>query len=288
MCTLMKVSLSIIVIIILSFEIKAQHKSIADNLKDSTCDVYEMVVFQKDSNAFTKKFEYNIFLKQTGKQKTIEEYLNASTDYDKPKTKLQVRNNFSDGKVSLSLGSGVFFPSLSSNAAYNGGINFQFNAMRVMSNSHAIRGDFQFAHNTPTREYHRVEDGDLNTYAIKFNFLLGNFKELSKVKGYAILGGGINISKRGDTKFTYPEYDPYTQTYTGRIITYNYKYKADSYINLDLGGGLSYKISDKYKLYGEAQYTFPVFWMGRYAAPTLYGIFFGSTSLRVGAQIELL
>lgn len=287
MYTLRQISLLIIITIILSLETKAQYKNSTEILNDSTYDVYEMVVFQKDSNAFTKKFEYNIFLRQTRKGKTIEEYMKGSPNHDKSNQDPRVRNNFSGEKVNLSFGSGIFLPSLSSNAAYNVGINFQFNAMKVMSNGHAIRGDFQYAHNTPSRKYDYVTEGSLNTYAIKINFLLGNFRKISKVNGYAILGGGLNISKQNDTKYTYRQYDPNTMSYTGSYVTYTQKNKADSFINLDCGGGLSYKISDKYKLYAEAQYTFPVIYMGNYGGLFLYGIYFGSPSFRVGAQIEL-
>ncbi|MEO8665448.1 MAG: hypothetical protein ABI462_08115 [Ignavibacteria bacterium] len=286
MCALKKICLSIIIVFLtLTTDTNAQYQNSADSLKDNEYDVYEMIVFQKgDTGTFTKKFEYNIFVKQSAKQKTIEEYL---TGIKKSKSDDKLKKQSGNGEINFSIGSGVSAPTLYTNSAYNVGINIQLNAMKVMSNGYAVRGDLQYSHNTPARQYEYVTEGDLNTYAMKLNFLLGNFRKTSVVNGYAILGGGLNISKRSETKFTFPEYNSVTMTYTGRNITYSQNYKAESFINLDCGGGLSYKIKDKYKLYAEAQYTFPVIYMGRYGGPIIYGMFFGSPSVRIGAQIEL-
>lgn len=193
------------------------------------------------------------------------------------------------GNIYLSLGSGVALVSLNPYNSYYAGINFQLNAMKIVSDGYAIRGDFQYSHNASSREYSYGKGGHLNTYSVQFNFLLGNFKKNSIVSPYAIAGGGVNILKHTDTKYSYPEYDYHSMTYTGKQIEYILEDEADSFINLDCGGGLMYKISDKYKLYAEAQYTFPLFYLSRYGGGSLsiYGIFFGSPSLRVGAQIEL-
>ncbi len=199
----------------------------------------------------------------------------------------QGKNNINKKTFYLSLGSGVALTSLFPYSGYNPGINLQFNAMKIMSDGYAIRGDLQYSHNVPIDHFPTKKGGHLNTYSMKFNFLLGNFRETSTVSGYAIAGAGLNILKHSDIEYSYPEYDYNSMTYTGRQITYTYEDEADSFINLDCGGGLRFKISDKCSIYSEAQYTFPVIVIGRYGGPTLYGIFFGAPSLKVGAQIAL-
>ncbi|MDQ3019321.1 MAG: hypothetical protein M3R36_01940 [Bacteroidota bacterium] len=199
-----------------------------------------------------------------------------------------VSNLLEKEKNYLSFGSGVSLVTLQSNSAYFPGINVQLSAMKVMSHSHAIRVDLQYAHNVATDKYsYNYEEGDLNTYAVNFNFLLSNFKNPSMVNTYAILGGGMNIQKQEDTKLTYPEYNYQSGTYTGRTITYSQNNEAYNYMNLHLGGGLNYQLSEKFNLYGEAQYTFPVVHLGEYTFPFIYGIFFGSPSIRAGVKVEL-
>lgn len=51
------------------------------------------------------------------------------------------------GNIYLSLGSGVALVSLNPYNSYYAGINIQVNAMKIISDGYAIRGDLQYSHN---------------------------------------------------------------------------------------------------------------------------------------------
>lgn len=242
-----------------------------------------------DSNLIQIKSEYRIFSIPKTQIKDIIRV--ASESEIEEKVRESNKSKFSNDKIYLSLGSGVSFKPVWGSQRHKEGINLQFNVMKIMSPSHAIRGDIQFANNPTLNyryEYGGTEGGSLNSYSIKINFLLGDFKPKTDVNGYAILGGGLNILKETDTKHFFREYNYKTMEYTGNIINYVEQNEAQKYFNLDLGGGLRIKVTDKIKIYGEGQYTFPfVSISGRGGGPSLYGIFFGIPSVRIGAQLEL-
>jgi len=203
--------------------------------------------------------------------------------------KLNNKSKKESKKLYISLGSGISFARLYS--SQKGGINLQFNVIKIMSSTHAIRGDIQFSHNPSNNNnnysYGSNEGGSYNNYAAKFDFLLGKFRSDSEINGYWILGGGLNVFKQTDTKYTYKEFDHSTMSYTGKTITYTAEHKAEKFINLEFGGGLRIKVSEKVNLYGEAQYSFPLIHMGSYGGIGWIGLFLGTPTLKIGAQIEL-
>jgi len=299
MKTIIKILLSIFIPVLLYVQVYAQVKKV-----DPDCmrigEVYRVTVINGwvtegkllriDSASIEIRSEHKIFSIPKS-QITEAEVIFKETGLldNKLHDSFFIRDRAIEEKIYLSVGAGAGIPSLWTYNTFNTGINFQFNVMKIMSHTHAIRGDFQYTLNTANNDHSdRIAGGHLNSYGIRINFLLGNFKKRSIVKGYAILGGGVNILQRSDSKYSYPEYDPVTMSYTGRKYTYTQKYKSDSFMNLDCGGGLNYKISDRVKLYGEAQYTFPLVFLGRGGGGfSPYFFLFGAPSLRVGAQVEL-
>jgi hypothetical protein len=286
MNTLKKIILTINIILILSVQIVAQDKNDNYAINNNRFNVCDVILNHSLNNTSSSEHEQRIMIIQpdiTGDT----EIVRAMPKYIQPVNDPGRKDSDYKENIYLSFGSGISATALHPYSEHNAGVNFQFNAMRVIEETYAIRGDIQYSHNTPINQYSGLEGGHLNTYAIKFNFLLGNFRKANTVNGYAILGGGLNISKISDRIYTYKEYDYSSNSYTGREISSTRRYDAYSYINLDCGGGLAYKLSDKYKIYSEAQYTFPIIYMGRNGGPFLYGILYGSPSLRIGAQIEL-
>jgi len=286
MNTLIKIILSLNIIFMFSIQIIAQDKNDNYAINNNSFNVCDVNLNHSLNDTLSSELELRIISIQSELQGETEK-VRANPKYIQPGNDPGRKNLDNKENIYLSFGSGISATTLHPYSEHNAGVNFQFNAMRVIEETYAIRGDFQYSHNTPRNNYSSMEGGHLNTYAIKFNFLLGNFRKANTFNGYAILGGGLNVSKISGRTYTYKEYDFSSNSYTGREISSTQKYDAYSYINLDCGGGLAYKISDKYKIYSEAQYTFPFIYMGRNGGPSLYGIFYGSPSLRIGAQIEL-
>ena len=311
MKTFPKKFIIIFVIVIMNIQIKAQVKKIdfeslitgkSYKVKIENGWETEGKLIKKDSNSIDIKTENKTF---TINKIEVEEIVSTAFNFKDNNISEPVgvsyentaeTNAVKKDKLYLSVGSGVNFTSIGFNS-YNSGINLQLSLTKIISPGYAIRGDLQFGQNTKKSSGYSYGDysssskgGDINNYSAMFDFLLGALRPESKINGYAIFGGGFNVLHETETKstFTYREYNYYTNE-PGPLVTNSYTDKGSSIAEmmLGLGGGLGIKISNKVRLYGEAQYSFPILFLGEYTGFYPESFLYGNPTLKIGAQIGL-
>ncbi len=237
-------------------------------------------LIKKDTNYIEIMTEYKSF---TIQKNEIKQIVNSENGYD-------------HSRLYLSIGTGINFAT-SYFEDFSHGVNIQFNITKVISPSFGVRGDFQFGQikrnvyerNNAGNYYSKSEGGDFNNYSLKFDFLLGNLRQRSKLNAYGILGGGFNVvveTNRNTTTsyrsyYNNNQYSEQTNSYTATGFTFGE-------LILELGGGLGYKISDNVRIYGEAQYGTPVLFISNGIGFFHPGsILYGNPTLKIGAQISL-
>ena len=220
--------------------------------------------------------------------------ISDSRNFENNKYKLNSVYDSSFSKIYFSAGAGIGFPSpLMTLVAgenewgeINPILNFQVNIMKRVQPGLAIRGDIRYSYLKEKNQFNSI-GGDWNSYSLNFDILLGRQSQGSIVNGYAILGSGMNIIKISDKKYFFPEYNYNTMQFTGNVLNYTFSYEADNFLNLDCGGGLTYKLSDNTFLYTEGVYSFPFAKLGKYGGAGWEGILFGTVSLTAGVRIGL-
>ena len=307
MKTIKKVLIISALILITSFPLTAQKSKINfDGLKIgknyrvliTTCENKAGKLTAIDSNSIDIETEFNIL---TINKNEIEKITEGSTDCEGCNTSQQTgfgnKYIIKKEKLKLSLSTGVNLTSFGFNDGYDPGINIQLDIMKIISPNYAIRGDFQFGQNPRKKHdyfysennFYTHEGGDLNNYSFKFDFLLGSLRPSSVLNGYGIMGGGFNVVHESERKnsYSYQDYNYLTNEYTTQTYSYTEKGFTIGEMVLEIGGGFGVKISDRIRLFTEAQYSFPILFLGQYTEFNPLSFFYGNPTLKIGAQIGL-
>lgn len=131
-----------------------------------------------------------------------------------------------DNKLFVSVGGGLYFKS--EFLIVLPGINLQANLTKNMSNSLSLRADIQYSYNPgPFSERQNRKFPDHRNYTLTFNLLAGRLNPEYHTNAYAFIGAGVTLWRWHD------------KSQLHKVILF--------------GGGLSFKISDNFRIYVEGQ-----------------------------------